>query len=446
MRKLYFCARDIRDYIGGIIDVGKLEKVPDFSPTMPDLTDAPVIQNHLLDLMKIYPHCEEICDAPILSETGIDGLRLDFNFGLRLDVPEGNFHVVIGDDSGQIFFDRDISAVRLISFEKYFIRWKVQVRRDGEKIFEHIFDPEGLSVLIVFRYRAALGDTLAMLPAVEEFRRRSKCEVSIVLSEYLKEFTARLYPALKFVDKIGLENYATFYLFALMSPLPYLPVDPRNNSLERIANPIVGINTLPAKPNFKPTAPPVTDEPYVCISVQASTPTKGWLYPNGWKIIVDYLKSLGYRVFCIDKKNFQREGIYTIATPDNAEDFTGDFSIMERANMLYHAKFFIGLSSGLAWVANAVNCPVVMICGFSQDWFEFYTPYRVANRLVCNGCFNDVHAIFMSGCPRHKGTTRELECQKKIYPAQVIDAINRLIIDENLTPPVISLESSRRRR
>lgn len=114
--------------------------------------------------------------------------------------------------------------------------------------------------------------------------------------------------------------------------------------------------------------------------------------------------------------------------------------------MLYHAEFFIGLSSGLAWVANAVNCPVVMICGFSQDWFEFYTPYRVANRLVCNGCFNDVHAIFMGGCPRHKGTTRELECQKKIYPAHVIDAINRLIIDENLTPPIISLESSRRRR
>ena len=123
--------------------------------------------------------------------------------------------------------------------------------------------------------------------------------------------------------------------------------------------------------------------------------------------------------------------------PDNAEDFTGDFSIMERANMLYHAEFFIGLSSGLAWLADAVNCPVVMIAGFSQDWFEFYTPYRVANRLVCNGCFNDVRVSFLTVCPYQKGTSRELECQKKIYPAQVIDAINRLIVDENLTPPVL---------
>ena len=425
MNRLIFCARDIRDYFKDKVNASDLDKIP-------ALTDAPALQTFLFNSMKTYPHCEELCDAPILNETGIGGLRLDFNFGLRLDVPEGNFHVTIGDDCGQIFFDRDISNVRLISFEKYFIRWKIQVSRDGEKIFEHIFDPEGLSVLIVFRYRAALGDTLAMLPAVEEFRRRSKCEISMILSEYLREFTAHLYPAIKFVDKVNFENYATFYLFALISPLPYIPVDPRNNSLERMANPIVGINNLPAKPHFKPTAPPVTNAPYVCISVQASTPTKGWLYPNGWRIIVDYLKNLGYRVFCIDKKNFQREGNYTIAIPDNAEDFTGDFSIMERANMLYHAEFFIGLSSGLAWLAKFVNCPVVMIAGFTHDWHEFYTPYRVANRLVCNGCFNDIRVSFMNVCPYHKGTPRELECQKKIYPAQVIDAINRLLVDENL--------------
>ena len=104
--------------------------------------------------------------------------------------------------------------------------------------------------------------------------------------------------------------------------------------------------------------------------------------------------------------------------------------------MLYHAEFFIGLGSGLAWLANAVSCPVVMIAGFSQDWAEFYTPYRVANRLVCNGCFNDrrINSI-RDRCPRHNGTPRELECQKKIHPRQVINAVNRLIVDKNLTPP-----------
>ncbi len=433
MKKLIFCARDIRDYIKDIVKVNELEKVANFKPTMPELTDAPIVQNHLLNLMKIYPNCEEYFDAPIYYETGIDGLLLDFNFGLRLDVPEGNFHVTIGDDNGQIFFDRDISDVRLISLEKYFIRWRIEIFRDGEKVFEHVFNPEGQSVLMIFRVQAALGDTLAMLPAVEEFRRRHNCEVSIHLSEYLREITTNLYPALKHVDQINLENYATFFVFALMSPLPYLPVDVRNNPMERMGGTILGLETLPTKPTFKPTAQRFCAEPYVCISVQASTSTKGWHYPGGWEILVDYLKSLGYRIFCIDKKKVQSDENYTTAAPSNAEDFTGDFSIMERANMLYHAEFFIGLGSGLAWLADAVGCPVVMICGFSQDWYEFYTPYRVANRLVCNGCFNDLHVGFVNEvCPYHKGTSRELECQKKISPHQVIDAINQLILDKNL--------------
>jgi len=430
MKRLIFCARDIRDYLKDKVKTSDIDKIP-------ALMDAPIIQTFLFDSMKAYPQCEELCDAPILGETGIDGLRLDFNFGLRLDVPEGNFHVTIGDDNGQIFFDRNISGVRLISFEKYFIRWKIEVMRDGAKIFEHVFDPEGLHVLIVFRYRSALGDTLAMLPSVEEFRRRFNCEISVLVSEYLKEITAHLYPEFKLVDKMNLETYATFYFYALMSPFPYLPVDTRINCMERFAKPIIGINNLPPKPIFKPMEERICDAPYVCIGVQASTPTKGWLYPGGWEIVVDYLKSLGYRVFCIDKKKLQREDNYSVAMPDNVEDFTGDFSIMERANMLYHAEFFIGLGSGLSWLADAVNCPVVMICGFSQDWFEFYTPYRVANRLVCNGCFNDVRVKFLDICPYHKGTARELECQKKIYPSQVIDAINRLIVDENLTLPIL---------
>lgn len=104
--------------------------------------------------------------------------------------------------------------------------------------------------------------------------------------------------------------------------------------------------------------------------------------------------------------------------------------------MLYYAEFFIGLSSGLAWLANVVDCPVVMICGFSKDWHEFHTPYRVMNRLVCNGCLNDLRVDFRKvKCPYHKGTERELECQKKISPRQVINVIDRLIADRNLTPP-----------
>ena len=432
MRKHCFCATNIEDYRKVCRDIAAKVKSPD------EPFENFEQRFFLSQIRGLFQVPQEVFDSVIYGETGIDGLRLDFNFGLRLDVPAGNFRVVIGDaDTGAIFFDKYISGGRLISVEQFFIRWHVEIYRDEKKVFEHTLNLEGQKVLLALRFNT-LGDTIALLPYAREFRKRHSCELSICLPDYLCEFAANLYPDLTQVYEINFQTYATYYPLMAMAALQTIAADTRNMPLERMGGAVLGINVLPPKPIFKPTAQRFCAEPYVCIGVQASSPRKGWHYPGGWEIVVDYLKSLGYRVFCIDKKNFQSEENYSVAMPANAEDFTGDFSIMERANMLYHAEFFIGLSSGLAWVADAVNCPVVMICGFSQDWYEFYTPYRVANRFVCNGCLNDLHVNFIGKtfCPYHRGTPRELECQKKISPRVVIDAINRLILDKNLTPPI----------
>ena len=432
MRKLFFCARELQDYLSQVKNIDRLN-LPVANSFSPKLLDLPIVQKILCSLS------EGANDEEILWETGIEGLRLDFNFGLRLEIPAGNFRVKISDfDTGKIFFDRNISNVYLISVEKYFIRWQVEISRDNEQIFFHVFNLTGRTVLIVLDEAAGLGDTLAHLPFAQEMAKYSNCRVVISLPERLSKLAANLYPVLEQVTDIPSETYATYYPTMNYGDFPTVPADTRSAPLNRIAGAILGIKTIPAKPTFKPTMPPVVSDPYVCIGVQASSPTKGWHWKGGWDIVIDYLKSLGYRVFCIDKKNFQRDGKYTAQIPSNAEDFTGDLSIMERANMLYHAEFFIGLSSGLSWLADAVNCPVVMICGFSKDWHEFYTPYRVANRLVCNGCYSDIRVRAIDNfCPYHKGTPRELECQKEISPRQVLDVIERLIIDRNLKPPAL---------
>ena len=382
---------------------------------------------------------EGIYESKIWGETGFPGLRLDFNFGLRLDIPEGNFRVKVSDfNSGKIFFDKYISGGRLLSVEQYFIRWQVEVFLDEEKIFSHMLNLERQQVVIIFNTYPAVGDLIAFLPYVREFKKYHRCNLSIILKEQFTELVAKLYPDITQIDEVNFDTYATYYPIMLQSPFRFVPVDTRQMSMTRIGGMLLGINYIPPKAVFKPTAPPVTDEPYVCIAVQSSMNRKCWLYPGGWDIVVDYLKSLGYRVFCIDKKSEQTNDRFTIRKPEGAEDFTGNHPLIERANMIYHAEFFIGLSSGLAWIANAVDCPVVMICGFSQDWFEFYTPYRVANRLVCNGCINDIRVNYiLDNCPYHNDSPRALECQKEISPRMVIDAIERLIVDQNLTPPAL---------
>ncbi|MBR4384712.1 MAG: autotransporter strand-loop-strand O-heptosyltransferase [Selenomonadaceae bacterium] len=429
MKTYFFCARDVRDYLQNFPQAKTLKFPPDeFNP--PAFMNIERIQNFLRkEIVGCHPNCDEGLSAPIAGETGIDGLRLDFNFGLRLDVPKGNFRVKIGELGGQTFLNAKVSDVRIVSVEKYFIRWCVELFLDGEKIFAHALDLENQSVLINSLSKA-LGDNLAILPAVDELRRRHRCKVSLRLPKYLREFAAHVYPEIDLVDAADYEHYATYSPNFIRSNVPINPIDARDGSISEVFGAIFGVEHFIPEKFFKPTAPPVTDEPYVCIGVQASITQKGWLYPNGWDIVVDYLKNLGYRVFCIDKHAQETFKGLTIRKPEGAEDFTGDFSIMERANMLYHAKFFVGLSSGLAWLADAVNCPVVMICGFSKDWFEFHTPWRVTNRNVCNGCLADIRIEkFLDGiCQRYDGTPREFECQKKISPQQVIDAIERLIV------------------
>jgi autotransporter strand-loop-strand O-heptosyltransferase len=116
--------------------------------------------------------------------------------------------------------------------------------------------------------------------------------------------------------------------------------------------------------------------------------------------------------------------------PHGAEDETGDRPLVERARWLRHAAFFVGLSSGLAWLAWAAGTKVVMVGGFTHPTNEFTTPYRVINYHACNSCWNDPrvrfdHKDFM-WCPRHAGTPRHFECTRLITPAQVLQTIARI--------------------
>ena len=61
----------------------------------------------------------------VAGETGIDGLRLDFRCGLRLQIPSGEWHVKIShQDTGEVFLEEDLQEIILVSQEKYFTPWQ----------------------------------------------------------------------------------------------------------------------------------------------------------------------------------------------------------------------------------------------------------------------------------------------------------------------------------
>ena len=169
--------------------------------------------------------------------------------------------------------------------------------------------------------------------------------------------------------------------------------------------------------------PPIAD-PYVVFATKSTSAAKHLNNPGAWEDIIAWTKSQGFRAICIDQKRRLTGGFLSYPFPEGAEDETGDRPLTERARWIRHAAAFVGLSSGLSWLAWHLGTPTVLISGMTAPFNEFETPGRVINFNACNSCWNDVnerfsHEDFM-WCPRHAGTKRQFECTGLITAEHVI--------------------------
>ncbi|EFC1586827.1 autotransporter strand-loop-strand O-heptosyltransferase, partial [Escherichia coli] len=75
-----------------------------------------------------------ISPPEIPTQHGVDNILYDFNDGARVLLPEGKWHVRLLDaDSGNILFCCDINNGWVTSSKKYFVRFRIQVFRQGEE-------------------------------------------------------------------------------------------------------------------------------------------------------------------------------------------------------------------------------------------------------------------------------------------------------------------------
>lgn len=381
------------------------------------------------------------------SIPGPDGIRFDFNCGVRVMIPHGatrNYRVEYWDDeSGQRLFDGVIkSGDRLQGGKYYFRRYllKISDAATGQTLLLHRFNLKGRTVIVHIPV-STIGDTIAWFVPVEEFQRRHECNVLVCMSLPMRKLFEAEYPALKFIDEEEMLNYHSYAQYQMGIDLEgkdeLMPYDWRLAPLHW-----VGSNILGVEPREMENKPPriaydkgkrEVAEPYVCISSMASGGCKLWMNPRGWETVVEFLKQCGYRVLDIDGQRITGKGITYQRPPCNAEDFTGfgeGKNLQDRAAMIHHADFFIGLGSGLSWLSWALHKPTVLISGFSLPYCEFYTPYRVINTNVCHGCFNDPKYVFDNSecfwCPRHQTDNQHMICSLTITPEMVINAILRI--------------------
>ena len=273
----------------------------------------------------------------------------------------------------------------------------------------------GKRIFITFG-SSSLGDTIAWMPYCLEFKKKYQCDV--VVSTFKNFMFESLYPEFEFVKPGSVvENIVAMPEVGWHWDKNKEPINPVTIPLQQAACNILHLPYKEMRPRMLVTHNKQDVGKYVCISEQSTAQLKLW---DKWQKLVDHLIDKGYDVYEVSKDESSLSGVINPA----------DTSLEYTMELLSKCEFYIGLSSGISWVAWAMEVPVVMIANFTEANHEF-SCIRVENRSVCNGCWNNPKFRFNKGdwnwCPEHEGTPRQHECHKSISVEDVISSIQNLL-------------------
>jgi autotransporter strand-loop-strand O-heptosyltransferase len=326
---------------------------------------------------------------------------------------DSKFKVQFFDGNGSITYENIINSNTWIKLNRtYFTNWTTKVWEGNEMIYANYLHLHNKRVFIVIESKS-LGDTLAWVPYALEFQKLHQCKV--ILSTFWNRILH--YPELELVEPgIVVNNVYALYRIGWFYNSDKEPEIPNTIPLQKAATNILGLDFTEQRPVLAYT--PVKFESagkFVTIATNSTSGCKFWT-KEGWQELINYLVSQNYLVYNVSKEKNPFDNCVQIE----------DTSIENTINMISNSKFFIGLSSGLSWLAWALNVKVFMISNFTEADHEFTDCVRITNTNVCHGCWNEEGIIFDKGdwnwC-KHKDTDKHFECHKSITAQMVIEKI-----------------------
>ena len=339
----------------------------------------------------------------------------------------------INNKTGEITYSSEIkNNMWSKSTISYYVEWRILIESGGQTVFDQILNLKDKKVLVIIDSQS-LGDILAYTGQIDRFQIKHQCKLDVLaLNKQLAEILHSSYENMNFISGLGYNDdyYAVYKIgYPLENWRGKNPIDPRTIPLQQVASSVLGLDFKEEKPILTFQNSTKRRKKYVTIATQSTAQCKYWNNENGWEEVIKYLNSKGYDVWCIDRfPSFGSKKQKMNFIPNGAIDKTGDLPLELRMSQIYNSEFFIGLGSGLSWLAWALNKPTVLISGFSKPFAEFETPYRIINESVCNGCWNDPSLKFDKAnwmwCPRNKN----FECSSKITSEMVIDKISTLLL------------------
>jgi len=275
---------------------------------------------------------------------------------------------------------------------------------------------------------SSLGDTLSWVEAVREFRFAKGLKKVYLATHKNWLFDQDWYrtQGIEFIapGEEREDSVADWAVGVYMQDPPGTPWFPHRNKrdwrkiyLGDIATDQLGLPSIQKAPRLIYKGKHQQDRPYICIATQSTAQAKYWNNPTGWQELVDHYNKKGYDVYHMSKEGTDIKGVIQ-APEDMAETFA----------LINGAELFVGISSGLSWLAWCTETPVVMISGFTPEECEYQNErtLRIIDKEVCNGCWAWDH--FNRGdwnwCPTGKGNDRHFECTKVLTGERVINMIN----------------------
>jgi hypothetical protein len=316
---------------------------------------------------------------------------------------------------------------------QYFINWHIKVYQKQESnlvlIEEDYFNCKDKTVYIALDSKA-LGDTLAWIPYVEEFRKTYNSKV--ICSTFHNKLFEQIYPEIEFINPGEPANnlYAMYkigWYYNEDESLNYFmhPSEIKTQPLQKTATDILGLDFKEIIPNINKNL--YKTKKQIAIGFHSTAQAKYWNNPKGWQEVVDYCIDKGYEVIMLSKEG----DTYMGNNHPKGIKYLDSYDMENTIKTLCESKVFIGISSGLSWLSWALNIPTMIISGFSYGYTEPESCYRIESpEGICSGCFN-THKLDpgdWNWCPKHKNTERQFECSKSITSNQVINKLKRLII------------------
>ena len=324
---------------------------------------------------------------------------------------DSDFDVRFYDENDVCHYQNTIKSNSWVRLNRqYYTKWKTYIYQDGQLIYENILDLHGKSVFISIESKA-LGDTIAWVPYALEFQKKHRCNV--VLSTFHNKILD--YPELELVEPGSSVNCYAMYKIGWHYDSSREPELPNTIPLQKAATNILGLKYTEIRPKLFTKREYPEDSKYITIATNSTLGCKFWVREE-WQKLINHYTEQGYKVYNVSKEVNPFDNCPQI--PDTSMESTMDW--------IYHSTFFVGLSSGLSWLAWALGKQVVLISNFSEYDHEFLSNcIRITNDKVCHGCWNKSDIKFDKGdwnwCPYQKN----FECQTSITAEMVINKISR---------------------